>query len=647
MNSIYIFGSIGTAVSADAIRAVLDQAAGQPVTVCINSQGGDVDQGIAIYELLRQHPAEVTVDIVGWALSIASAIAMAGKRIRIAPAGLMMVHNPWTNVAGNSEALRRTADVLDTVRDTLLRAYARSGHNSAQLMAWMNAETWFDADQAIAAGFADEIMGVPAQELAGVQACAFRIPSHLQARIIAMKTASQSPQAPTTQPTGLTAIPGPGATSLPSVRSEADTATIVRSFEAIMARGVETRDRLHPLLMNVLKDPTISVQVANDAILQELARDASPAAGIYVPRDPFLGTDQRMAEFKAAASDLLLIRSGISVQDPHPAMRDLRRCSVSALAERVLSMLGTSTAGKSNTEIIQAALGTSDFPELLANTTGRALRAGYESAPATHSAWTGEREVADFKTQTLLALSEAPGLEKVPELGEYRSGSFAEAAESFKVETFGKIVTISRQALVNDDLQAFTRIPQAFGASARRLEADHVYSKLVDNPLMRDGVALFDVAHGNLAGSGAALSVTSLGLARAAMRKQRDVAGLGYIDPQPRYLIVPVALETVAEQLLASLVDPSKGNDTANLEWIRGLVPVADPRLDSASATAWYLAAAPSQFDTIVRAYLVGEARPHVEEDQEFKRDALSYKCRLDLGIGVIDYRGLYKNPGA
>jgi hypothetical protein len=105
-------------------------------------------------------------------------------------------------------------------------------------------------------------------------------------------------------------------------------------------------------------------------------------------------------------------------------------------------------------------------------------------------------------------------------------------------------------------------------------------------------------------------------------------------------------METKADQLLASVVDPAMANNTGNPEWIRRLVLVSDPRLDEVSETAWYLAADPNQHDTIVRAYLAGEPRPYLEENSEFERDAIGHKCRLDFGVGVIDYRGLYKNAG-
>lgn len=243
-------------------------------------------------------------------------------------------------------------------------------------------------------------------------------------------------------------------------------------------------------------------------------------------------------------------------------------------------------------------------------------------------------------------MSEAPALLEVPELAEYKNGTMSDGAATFQIATHGRILQISRQALVNDDLSAFTTLPQAFGIAARRKEADKVYSVLTGNPVLSDGFALFSADHGNL-GSAAALSVTSLAAARAAMRKQKGLAGVGYVDPQPKFLIVPVALETLAETIIASLVDPARSNDTPNAEFIRGLTLVADPRLDDDSTTAWYLSASPNQIEGVLRAYLAGEPRPYLEENTEFQRDAISYKVRLDFAAGVIDYRALFKNPGA
>ena len=198
---------------------------------------------------------------------------------------------------------------------------------------------------------------------------------------------------------------------------------------------------------------------------------------------------------------------------------------------------------------------------------------GYDSEPSSHRAWVNQTDVADFKQQKRVALSEAPGLELVNERGEYHHGAMVEKGEGFALQTFGKIISLSRQIMINDDLSALTKIPNALGRSAARLEADKVYGILTGNPAMADGVALFHASHNNLM-TASALSITSLSESRAVMRKQKGMQG-AILNIVPRFLIVPAELELEAEQLVASLVDPTKSNATPQFAWIRNLEIVA------------------------------------------------------------------------
>jgi hypothetical protein len=255
--------------------------------------------------------------------------------------------------------------------------------------------------------------------------------------------------------------------------------------------------------------------------------------------------------------------------------------------------------------------------------------------------------VPDFREQSLVNLSAAPDLLEVPEFAEYKSGNVVDSASKFKVVTHGRLLQISRQALINDDLSAFTQLPAAFGASARRKEADEVFRQITSNTIMGDSQPLFSAAHGNLASTGGWLTPDTLSAARAAMRRQKSPGGESYLDINPAILLVPTQMETIAEILVSRFVDPAAQNDSANPGWVRGLKVVADPRLDENSDKAWYLFAAPSSVDGLVRAYLAGQERPYIEENDEFVRDVMSLKCRLEFGVGVIDYRAAYKNPGA
>lgn len=632
---IVIFGIIGTAVTADTIKLQLDQFdQARPLILEINSEGGSVQEAAAIYNMLRMWPGGVTVEIVGWALSSATFISMAGRHIRMHESSLLMVHAPWVNTSGNAESLRSSADLLDQVSETMLLAYSRSGQPERVIRSWLDGQDhWLTAEQALAVGLVDEVIPAAAQAAArvNVKACRHPIPDQFLKKVQSMSNHL---------PINAEAI------RAEAIEAERQRISQIQSMlSPWMDRG-ENGPGIRALFNQALQDTSITSDLVGQKVLAMLAANASPIAGHYVTSEP--GDGSGLKTLLSAAEDTLLMRAGLQVNEPHPATKDTNRMSVVAMAERVLSMHGKSVSGMGKNEIISAALSTSDFKQLLANTVGRALRTGYENAPATHAPWTAEREVTDFKKQTLVALSEAPDLRHVPEGGEYEFGSFSDSGSEFAVITHGRIVSLTRQALVNDDLGAFTNLPAAFGAASRRLEADKVYELLTGSVNLADSLPLFHANRGNLAPVAGKLDVANLGLARAQMRKQKGINGQAFIDPQPRFLIVPVALETSAENLIATLTTPGLNQVTPQeVKWISNLTLIADPRLDASSETAWYLAADPKQIEGITRAYLQGEQRPYVEENDEFKRDVISWKVRLDFCAGVVDYRGLFKNTGA
>ncbi len=607
----------------------LDRAA--PLTVEINSDGGAVADGVAIYNMLRGWPGGVALEVVGWALSIASVILQAGSKRSAHESALLMVHAPWTTTSGNASALRSNAELLDQVGQTMLGIYRRTGQPDAVILKWLDGDDhWFTASEALALGLVDEVIADYAAQpvpFANAMAQRHKVPPVFSQRIT-MTSTTTTPSSNST-----------AAIQAAAIHAEGMRRTDIRRSYAKFS----DRDGVPELMAQCESDPACSEAVAGLKLLAHLGSSSSAITGHWTPRT---NGESRMSDFKAAAQDTLLARAGIKVAEPHPGARDLQRHSIVSMAEAVLNMTGKLDRNMSASSIISAALSTDDFPLLLGATANKALQLGYMESPSGHAMFTGERDVVDFKANTLVNLSEAPGLEKVAELGEYHHGAMSDSASTFKLATYGKILQISRQMLINDDTGAFTRLPQSFGAAARRLEADHVFSLLTDNAVLGDGFALFSTEHKNL-GTPAALSLASIGAARSKMRLQKGLADLGYIDVQPKFLIVPVALETTAEQLLASLVDPTRANATPNLQFIRGLTLVADPRLDAVSTTGWYLSADPKQIEGILRAYLSGQPRPFLDENTEFKTDAISYKVRLDFAAGVIDYRGLYKNAGA
>ena len=289
---------------------------------------------------------------------------------------------------------------------------------------------------------------------------------------------------------------------------------------------------------------------------------------------------------------------------------------------------------------------TSDFPEILAAVTNKILRQAYEAYPRTFLGFCRQVLATDFKAMHRVQMGEAPQLLKVSEGGEFQRGTLAESKESYRIETYGRVVAITRQVLINDDLDAFTRIPAMYGNSIAQLESDVVWDIVTGNAAMADGKALFHADHKNLAGTAAELSVEAVGKARAAMSKQAGLDAKTVLNIRPAYLLVPAALELKAEQLLAQSLVPAESEHVVPRS-IRTLTTIAEPRLDGSSETGWYLAASPMQIDTIEYAYLEGQEGAYLETRNGFDVDGVEIKCRLDFGAKAIDWRGLHKNAGA
>jgi hypothetical protein len=244
-------------------------------------------------------------------------------------------------------------------------------------------------------------------------------------------------------------------------------------------------------------------------------------------------------------------------------------------------------------------------------------------------------------------LSEAPILKRLSESGEITAGSMAEASETYKVETFARKVGITRQALINDDLGAFSDLARRFGQAAVETEAQELVALLVKNggagPSLNDGAPLFHASRGNIADPAAAISDASLSAARAAMRTRKGLNGQ-IISAPPRYLVVPAALETAAEKWLtaiqataASDVNPFGGK----------LELLVEPRLDAVSATRWYLCADPAVIDGLEVAYLTGSSGPLVEPVKDADTDGVTLKVLHDFGVGFVEWRSWHANAGA
>jgi len=398
-----------------------------------------------------------------------------------------------------------------------------------------------------------------------------------------------------------------------------------------------------------------SIDEASAAILDKLAaRDAATGGQRNVRIETV--TDE-MATRMAGVEQAILHRVSAKTKLDDNG-RQYRGMSLLELGRDFLEASGVNTRGMDRltlaTKMLNyrsgGSLGTSDFASLFANVANKRLRAAYDENPGTYDLWARRAPNApDFKNIQVTNLSGAPELLQTNEHGEFKYGTMSDGAETYKVITYGRIVSLTRQAIINDDLRAFDRLVSAFGNSSRRLENRLVYAQLTGNPTMADGTALFHADHGNLStGAGSALALAGLTAARLAMRKQTGAQG-ELLNIAPAYLIVPAALEQTAYQLTSANYVPST---QANINEFRAggrtsLEPIVEPLLDATSAAYWYLAAANGQIDTVEYCYLDGAEGPMIESEVGFEVDGISYKCREDFAAKVIDYRGLHRANGA
>jgi len=208
----------GDGVTAKRIAAALRSIGNRPVTVNINSPGGDVFEGLAIYNLLREHPAKVTVKVLGLAASAASIIAMAGDEVQVARAGFLMIHNTWVVVSGNKNDLREAANMLEPFDKALADIYAaRTGIDETEIAAMLDKETWIGGADAVEQGFADGLLPSDAvKEEKGAKASALRRLDE------ALAKGERLPRAERRQLfKELAAMPSAGADGMPSAAEQA------------------------------------------------------------------------------------------------------------------------------------------------------------------------------------------------------------------------------------------------------------------------------------------------------------------------------------------------------------------------------------------------------------------------------------------
>ena len=529
------------------------------LSVHINSPGGDVFEGQAIYSMLRQHKAVKKVYIDGLAASMGSVIAMVGDTIHMPANAMMMIHNPWSLAVGDSEDLRKSAETLDKITETLVSVYStKTGLEPEEIKSLMDEETWFTADEAVAKGFADEVEEEQ-QMAAQFDLTKFRkVPEKAMAlfAVTAGSTGKQNRPAAGEQSKKEHDMPKDNESALDKAPTQAELESKLKAvatqaadeeharIEGINSSarqlGLDRDDDGRAIIAKLIKD-RVKIDEARAQLIEARAKQderTGPTNGHRT--DETFDNPQFLRG--AMATALAAQYSPIIKVDAKDPAREFLGMRPLALVAESARRRGVKNIPRDNEALAAMALhSTSDFPYLLADAGNKILLPAYQTATPTYRLIAAQRIFTDFKPHKFLRVGDFPDLLEVGEGGEIQRGTIGENRELVTMGTFARIVSVTRQMLINDDLSAFSDLATLAGRRVANWENAFVYALLAENtnlgPTLSDGHTLFKTNHNNYTSSGTAVNLpVELGKSRALMRKQTGIDGMK-LNLAPRFLV--------------------------------------------------------------------------------------------------------------
>lgn len=654
------------------------------VTVRINSPGGQVFEGLAIYNYLAGLRARVVVKVDGLAASIASVIAMAGDQIAMPENTMLMVHRAMNIGIGNADDFRKQADDLERIDGQIVSVYARqTGMEPDRVRSLMAEETWMTAGEAVEMGFATEVIDAieeSALKRFDVDAYFRHPPECVRPAAGVAGTALQSSKkrrtamdeeqdhknaAPADNSAGAVnqaTSAGDGAPAAADQESGAKAerdrvSAIVKRTQVANSKGANLPDDFAQRHIDAGSSvDTVQTEIINNWAAQDVGGGEQRGVNV-VP-----GEDERQ-KFIEGATNWLIQKSGVAnrVSRSEPSANldpgEFRGLTMLDLARDCLERQGERTRGLGKMDLMgraftarNAAQTTGDFGVLLENTLHKVLLAAYRTTPVTWTRFCRTGSVSDFRPQNRYRMGLFSRLDQLTEAGEFRNKTIPDGEkEVLQAATYGNIIGLSRQAMISDDMSAFSTLAVRLGQAATRSVEIDVYNLLTSNsgsgPVMNDGKTLFHADHNNL-GTGAAPSVDSFDEARTLMASQIDPAGQDFIDVRPSVWLGPLSLGGQARVVNEARYDPDDADALQKPNQVRNLFDdiVDTPRL---TGTPWYAFAAPGDNAALEVGFLDGETSPFLEQEDAWRTDGMEWKVRLDYGVAAIDYRAAVKNPGA
>ncbi len=425
---------------------------------------------------------------------------------------------------------------------------------------------------------------------------------------------------------------------------------------------------------------------ASEQIIGEMSADAARKSAFKLvaakkkPISIAVGEDHNKATIGIACADALLAGSfqrerlefaeigsdgKAAKRDQHPRSKAFSGKSSLEICRDFLQAHGVPVEGVHRNRIAQMVFdrsvmgsnSTSDFPYTLANVLNKSLTRMYQEIVPQWTLFCVKGTIPDFKQIQRTSFGEVPNLSLVTEGEEYSEFTIGERKEVYSLKKYGKKFSLTWEALVNDDLSAFTRVPSQMITAARRQEDDLAFAILTNGTstatpyVMGDTHALFDQTyHANVATATAAIgapTVTTLNYLRTTMATQTGISSNVKLNLAAKYLIAPQALAGTVDTLLNSPANPAASQSGVVNIWQNKLIPIYNARLDSDSAVKWYATCDPSQIDTIEVGFLAGYDSPTLDTIDNMSPDRREYYIRHIAAAKALDWRGMYYNPGA
>lgn len=453
----------------------------------------------------------------------------------------------------------------------------------------------------------------------------------------------------TTEPAGVRAAPAtnptPATTADPAAELQRGIQMERERTESI--RTLCTQHGMEETFVRGLITDGVTIEAARERVLDQLV--VRSGGGQNTP--PRVETVQDETETRHRAIEDSVFHRAFGGELPKHA-RQYRGMSLVDLARESVERTGANVRGLTRSEVVDIALNntrasgmhtTSDFPVLMANVANRSMQRGYQLAGQTFWPLVNRRNATDFKDIISLIVGNSVELKEVNEAGEFEIGQINDADDQrFKLRTYGRIINISRQVIINDDIGVFDATALGFGRSAANLESNLVWGLITGTGKMADNKPLFHADHHNIAATASGIDIDAIDALDQLINGQTAPKTEEDINLSGKFILVPRTMRLAAQRSIG-FVSATKVDDLNPMAGQYEII--SDPRLARNSKISWYLAADPVNAPTIDVAYLDGNGIVTTYREG-FEVDGVQVKGRIDFGCGAQDYRWIAKNDG-